>query len=253
MDARDSFSVESACYASDRPTYPPELFTWIASMCRDRRAAWDCATGNGQAAMGLAPWFDRVEATDIFAAQVAEGFALPNVRYSAQPAERTVFSDGSFDLVAVAQALHWFDFDRFWPEVRRVARDGAFFCAWGYAWFERTPELKELHAVYLDPLSQLLDRYWAPNNRILWSGYRSERIGFPFERVEAPPFAIRLSWEVERLIGYVRTWSAWKAASADPSATDDLAILEREARHRFAGRGPIPLILPIVVAAAAIS
>jgi hypothetical protein len=251
-DSRASFGVSSSAYASDRPHYPSELFAWVASMCADRRTAWDCGTGNGQAATGLAPWFDRVEATDIASAQVAQGFSAPNVRYSAQPAERTNFPESHFDLVAIAQALHWFDLKRFWPEVRRVAYPGAFFCAWGYAWFEQTPELQELNAVYLERLLPRLEPYWARENRILWNGYVKAEIALPFEHLEAPQFAIRLEWDIERVIRYVRTWSAYKAALTDPKAATAIARLEDEARARLDACGPLPLSLPLTIVAAAI-
>ena len=243
-DARSSFSIASAAYAHYRPHYPPELFAWIASACSDHRAAWDCATGNGQAAVALAAYFDAVEATDISPAQVAQDFHAPNVRYTAQPAERTDFGDGAFDLVAVAQALHWFDFAGFWPEVRRVARAGAFFCAWGYSWFRSDPEL---HERFMDPLLEQLGPHWAPENGLLWRGYPSEEIGFPFERVEAPRFSIRLSWDIAAIAAYIRTWSAYKRALADPETAASIGQLEGDALQRFAERGAFSLDMPLAV------
>lgn len=246
VDAKKTFSVDSGSYARNRPLYPAALFAWIASGCRERRAAWDCATGNGQAALGLAGYFDRVEASDISAEQIGEGFGAANVRYSEQAAERTDFHDAAFDLVAVAQALHWFDFDLFWPEVRRVAKPGAFFCAWGYGWFRCDAELRE---AYVDPLLALLDPYWAPNNRLLWEGYPSEDIRFPFERVEAPDFSIEARWDIAELAGYIRTWSPYKRALADAGAAATIARLEAEALERFAGRGRFLLDMPLAIAA----
>ena len=248
------FAVASAAYASDRPHYPQTLFGWMASACPERQAAWDCATGNGQAAIGLAPYFKRVEATDISPEQLKEAIPAPNIRYSAQPAERTDFDDDSFDLVAVAQALHWFDYERFWPEVRRVAKPDAFFCAWGYNWFDRTEELDDLHKFYLDPLVELLESHWAPNNPILWRGYRSEEIAFPFRRIDPPALAINLRWGIERLIGYVRTWSAVKQAqAADSAKAEAIAALEQEARTRFTARGAMAMALPLSIAAGRIT
>ena len=251
--ARDSFGIDSPAYAAERPHYPPALFGWIASACTEHRLAWDCATGNGQAAIGLAPYFRRVEATDLSAEQVAQGFQAPNVNYSARPAEESGFAESSFDLVAVAQALHWFDLDRFWPEVRRVAKPDAFFCAWGYSWFARDPELADLHRLYIDPLIELLDPYWAANNRILWDGYRSEEIAFPFKRLDPPPFALAVRWNIDRLIAFVRTWSGTKAAVRDPSVAQGLAELEARARAEFVSRGTLPLSMPLAIVAGRIA
>jgi SAM-dependent methyltransferase len=204
----DTFARASDDYAAARPLYPDALFRWIRETCPGHGAAWDCATGNGQAAIGLARHFDRVEATDISPEQVGEAFPGTNIRYSAQPAERTDFPDSSFDLIAVAQALHWFDHDAFWPEVRRVARPGALFCAWGYAWFRGAAPVED---ALLGPVARIVEPYWAPNNRLLWDGYVD--VGFPWPRLDPPELRIELSWPLRDIAAYVRTWSAYKRAA----------------------------------------
>lgn len=246
MDARTTFSVAPEAYAANRPTYPAALFSWIASRCRHHERAWDCGTGSGQAALGLANHFAAIEATDISDEQIGQGFGASSVRYSVQRAERTDFDDASFDLVAVAQALHWFDFDAFWPEVRRVAKPGAFFCAWGYSWFEAEVDVQ---ASFVDRILDVLKPYWAPNNRLLWDGYRSDEVHFPFPRVEAPAFAIEVQWTVAQLVGYVRTWSAYKRAQADSRSVRIIAELEADAENRLRHRDPMPFRIPITVAA----
>jgi SAM-dependent methyltransferase len=211
----NTFAAASDAYALARPSYPPSLFEWVAAQSPGTEAVWDCATGNGQAAVGLAAHFRRVEASDITPEQVRHGKARPNIHYSAQPAEGTEFAEASFDAVTVAQALHWFDFPRFWTEVRRVARPGALFCAWGYAWFRYGGEVE---AALVDPVKDLVAPYWAANNRILWDGYRDQETGFPFERIAAPAFELEHDTDVAGIAAYVRTWSAFKRASAaDPA------------------------------------
>jgi SAM-dependent methyltransferase len=211
--AENTFATGSAAYALARPLYPAALFEWIAENSVARQAAWDCATGTGQAAIGLAAHFAAVEASDVSAGQISHGPVHPRVRYSAQPAEATGFPAASFDAVTVAQALHWFDLPRFWAEVRRVARPGALFCAWGYAWFHYG---EEVEAALVRPVLALVEPFWAPNNRILWNGYRDSDIAFPFKRIAAPGFELRLDTSVERIAAYVRTWSAFKRAAGDP-------------------------------------
>ncbi|HTI66477.1 MAG TPA: class I SAM-dependent methyltransferase [Caulobacteraceae bacterium] len=212
MEAASTFAVASDAYARSRPSYPDALFDWIADQCAAREAAWDCATGNGQAAVALARRFARVEATDISPQQLAQAFQEPNIRYAPQRAERTDFTDASFDVVTVAQALHWFDFDKFWPEVRRVTRPGGLFCAWGYGGFEAEPAVMR---TYVRPLLDLLEPFWAKENQILWRGYGVDEVRFPFPTL-APP-SLRLVGEqgAPQLVEYVRTWSAYKRADAD--------------------------------------
>jgi ubiquinone/menaquinone biosynthesis C-methylase UbiE len=202
----NAFSEVSERYALARPLYPRELYEWLASQCPLRRIAWDCATGNGQAAVGLAPYFEKIRASDISAEQIAHRIASANVEYSTQSAESTNFPDATFDLIVVAQALHWFDFPRFWAEVRRVARPGALFCAWGYSWPTTPPEIdRELVA----PFRDLVEPFWLENNRVLWDGYPSEAIQFPFASLpEVPEFELRTHWTLPQLIAYLKTWSA---------------------------------------------
>lgn len=249
MEGRETFSVSSETYARSRPQYPAELFEWLASQCVGHTAAWDCATGNGQAALGLANYFDRVEATDISFEQVKNRFHAPRVYYSVQPAEDTTFPAASFDLVAVAQALHWFDFERFWPEVRRTSRRDGFFCAWGYAWFKCGPALE---AALFTPIRELLSPYWAHENGILWRGYDSEEVRFPFPQVEAPSFSIELKWDIETIVRYVGTWSAYKLASSDPCVARSLATIAQNATALFRSK-PLPLTIPLSVIAGRIS
>ena len=250
MDGRETFSVASDVYASNRPQYPAELFAWVASECECREAAWDCATGNGQAALGLAPHFRRVDATDISAEQIGLGFPAANVSYSVQAAEKTTFPAASFDLVAVAQALHWFDLKRFWAEVRRTAKPNAFFCAWGYAWFECD---RELDAALFAPIRRVLEPYWARENRIIWRGYRSEDVLFPFRRVEAPSFAIELSWDIRSILRHIGTWSAYKRAITDPKAALSVTEIEQDSVAQFRTSGPFPLRAPLFVVAGRVS
>jgi SAM-dependent methyltransferase len=199
----DAFSDDAEHYSTARPVYPRALFQVFAALAPATQTAWDCGTGNGQAALGLAEFFDCVEATDASAEQIAQAQPHPRVRYRTALAEASGLADGSVDLVSVAQALHWFDRDRFFSEVRRIARPGALMAAYGYNWFYVSPAIDELTDRWL---LQPVQSYWSPNNRLLWDGYRT--IAFPFEEVASPCLAIHLTWTLDRLFDYYLTWSA---------------------------------------------
>src|SRR5437879_2833438 len=109
---KDNFSKRSHLYARFRPTYPRQLFEFLISLVPERQAAWDCGTGNGQVAAVLAGYFDKVYATDISENQIKHAVEKPNVVYKIEAAEQTSFPDELFDLITVAQAVHWFDFSR---------------------------------------------------------------------------------------------------------------------------------------------
>lgn len=219
---RNTFAANPAGYAAARPRYPEALFSWVAARAPGIARAWDCACGNGQAAVGLAAHFEAVHATDVSVEQVTHALPHPRVRYAVAAAESTPFAPATFDAVTVAQALHWFSYDRFWPEVRRIARPGALFCAWGYDWLDCPPHVMD---ALVTPFREVIGPYWSERNRILWNGYRDADTGFPFDRIEVPAFAIELSWTAGELLAYLRTWSAYQRSREDPARAatiDDL-------------------------------
>jgi hypothetical protein len=92
---KDHFSGHAACYQQFRPDYPGPLFAYLGSLCPEHALAWDCATGNGQAAVALAPYFAKVIATDFSAQQIEEAQSDPKVRYRVAPADNVPIEDGS--------------------------------------------------------------------------------------------------------------------------------------------------------------
>jgi len=64
MTFKDHFSKQAEVYAKARPTYPDELFEYLAGLAPAKKLCWDCATGNGQAALPLSRYFNKVAATD---------------------------------------------------------------------------------------------------------------------------------------------------------------------------------------------
>jgi SAM-dependent methyltransferase len=210
MAFADHFSEKSGLYAAARPTYPAALFAAIAAAAPARDRAWDCATGTGQAALGLAARFAHVEATDASAQQVANAAAHPRVRYTAQLAERTDFAGATFDAVTVAQALHWFDLDRFYAEARRVLRPGGVIAAWAYDWSAVTPAVDfalERH------LLVKIKPYWPEQVNRMQASFM--QMPFPFAPVALPAVRIEMAWTLAQYLAYVETWSATRAYVAE--------------------------------------
>lgn len=240
----NTFSEQSAQYARARPTYPAALYDWLASQAPARDAVWDCATGSGQAAVGLAPRFRRVYATDVSAEQLAHAVTLPNVHYQVAPAEASGLQGRSVDAITVAQALHWFDHSRFWTEVFRVARPGAFFCAWGYSWMVCPGRVNDL---LIEPYRALLLPFWAPQNRILWDGYKRADIALPFEPIGCPAFEIVTRWTVDEIIDFMATWSAFKLSRVDTRAVDALSRAARAVRDAVDPGKELTVRMPIAM------
>jgi len=224
MDFKDHFSGHAALYRRYRPTYPAAVFASLAARAPRRALAWDAGAGNGQAALLLAEHFDSVVATDPSAEQLGASPAHPRVRYDVSPAERSGLPDASVDLCISAQALHWFDFEGYWAEVRRVSRPGALLAALTY----NHPRVSAAVDVVLDAYIASILGDWPPERRHVNAGYAT--IPIPFRAV-APE-----SWPMERLDdfeafwGYCATWSAAQRASrrlgADPRAPFEDAMRE---------------------------
>ena len=205
MRFHDHFSGHAEDYARFRPTYPVALYAFLAGTVDARETAWDCATGNGQAAVGLAAHFARVIATDASSPQIAHAAAHPRVEYRVADATASGLPDASVDLVAVAQALHWFDTPAFYAEVRRVVKPGGVCAAWGYGLMRVTPAVD---AAVEHFYREVVGPYWPPERAHLEQEYRT--LGYPFAELTAPAFAMETTWSLAGLLGYLATWSAAK-------------------------------------------
>lgn len=203
MSFRDLFSRDAASYATFRPRYPAVLFQWLAGLVTRRVQAWDCATGNGQAAVALAAHFDRVHATDASAQQIANAQSHARVTYRVALAEHSGLDSDSTNLVTVAQALHWLDRDAFFTEAGRVLGSGGVVAAWCYALARIEPRID----AHVDRMyHETLRHDWTPERRLVDEGYSS--VAMPFARIETPAFVMQHSWTLAELLGYLGTWSA---------------------------------------------
>ncbi len=241
MDNARSFGAHAGAYKAGRPTYPDALFDWLAQLSPAREAVWDCATGSGQAALALAERFDRVFATDVDAAQLEQAEPHPHIVYRVAPAEASGLPDDSADLITAATALHWFAGKPFWDEVRRVGRPGSMFAGWVYSDIVVPQAVEE---ALVEPVRRLIDPFWAEGNRIAMAGYTAAALEFPFAEVTAPPFAVEVSWNAERLIAYLRTWSAHTRGMKEPSLAPRLIAAEEAALDRFGGE-PFEVRMPL--------
>lgn len=203
MSFKDHFSGHAALYAKYRPDYPPELYAYLATLTPHCDIALDCATGNGQAAVGLARYFSKVVATDGSVQQLRNAQRAERVAYVANFAEQPAFRDASIDLVTAAQAAHWFDHERFYAQVRRVLRPQGALAIWTYGMASIVPGID---AVIADFYLNAVGEYWPPERRFVEAGYKN--MPFPFREVAVPALQLKMQWDLDALMGYVSTWSA---------------------------------------------
>ncbi|RPI81702.1 MAG: class I SAM-dependent methyltransferase [Chloroflexi bacterium] len=203
MNFPDHFSKLARQYARYRPRYPDDLYAFLSAVVHGHELAWDCGTGSGQAAVGLANYFDIVIATDASEDQIAHAAPHPKVEYRQEKSENVSLPDASCDLVTVAVAVHWFDLPLFYQEVWRVLKPGGVLAVWGYSELQITPEIDK---IILEYQYEVLDGYWPDGIHYLFEKYRT--LPFPFQELPHPEFNMTTHWNLDELTGFLASWSA---------------------------------------------
>ncbi|AXQ23740.1 class I SAM-dependent methyltransferase [Acinetobacter wuhouensis] len=219
---KDLFSSGSQLYQQARPSYPPEVIQEILNHVPARGFAWDCGAGSGQFTQLLAPYFDHIVATDISAQQLQHAPYFDNVSYQVQASEKTTFPALGFDLITVAQAIHWFDFDAFYREVCRTLKPDGVLAVIGYGLIQ--VENQAVNALVQRLYCEQLNGYWDAERRFIDEEYQT--IPFPFEEIQVPAFKMQYQWTAAQLLKYLSTWSAVKHyCEKNPSLDHPLVAL----------------------------
>lgn len=205
--SKDYFSTQSATYRQFRPTYPAALFDALATHLPAGARVLDCATGNGQAARAWHGRGVRVVASDLSFAQLSHAEDSTDIHYVQCRAEHAPFADRSFDLITIAQALHWFDFDAFYAEARRLLKPTGLLAAWTYSFLEVSRQLgADIDATVRWFYHDIIGSYWPPERRWVDEQYRT--IPFPLNDLAVPSLTIELDWRLDDVLGYLGSWSA---------------------------------------------
>lgn len=196
------FNTNASAYTRARPSWPDDLFDWIAAQAGGRRLAVDVGAGSGQASVVLKRYFRKVIAVEPGAELLAQIPALPGLERVQQRGEDLDLPERA-NVVTAFQSLHWFAGEAFNARVQRSVVPGGLFVAAGYVWFKVTPEVDALLHRELLPV---LAPYWARQNRLLFDNYLT--LQFPWEEIAPPAAQIRLRWTRAELLDYLGTWSA---------------------------------------------
>jgi ubiquinone/menaquinone biosynthesis C-methylase UbiE len=202
---KNYFQQGAEAYNKFRPSYPPELIAYVSSISSKHSIAWDCATGNGQAAVLLADYFSTVIATDASSTQIQKATKTSGVHYQVATAEHSGIQKNSIDLITVAQAFHWFNQASFTTEARRVLKDKGVIAIWTYNLLSVE---KPIDALLQHFYTDIVGEYWPKERRLVEEGYKN--IHLPFSEIKPPTFNMTAKWDFEQLLGYLATWSASK-------------------------------------------
>jgi SAM-dependent methyltransferase len=253
MTFKDHFSRQAADCAKFRPGYPQELFAYLGSIAPNRELAWDCGTGNGQAAVGLALVFDRIIATDASEKQIANAEPQERVEYRVVAAENSGIESETIDLIMVAQALHWFDFYRFYAEARRVLKHNGVLAASAYNLLHIEPAIDQVVNRYY---YEVVGPFWPPERKLI---KEFAELPFPLHEIHPPQFEMTAHWNLEYLMGYLRSWSSTQrfiaANNCDPleEIGKDLSAAWGDPNQRRRVVWPLTLRVGVKSQAAAVS
>ncbi|MDZ7804781.1 class I SAM-dependent methyltransferase [Thiohalophilus sp.] len=240
MAFADHFSKQATDYTRYRPHYPPELFDYLVSLCPQYERALDVATGNGQAAVALGEHFAKVIGCEPSLAQLRNAQKQHTLEYLCSTAEQLPFPDETFDLISVAQAVHWFDHARFNAEAVRLLKPGGVLAIWGYGLFSIAPAID---ALINDYYAHTLKGYWPEERHWIERSYAD--LPFPFAQLDTPAFHIQAQWTLPEVIGYLATWSATQRYLADYNHNPLPALEQRLAEHWPDPSQPKPIQWPI--------
>jgi len=166
--------------------------------------------------------FDHVIATDASEKQIANAQSHDKVQYRVAPAENSGIGPETIDLIMVAQALHWFDLDRFYAEARRVLKADGVLAASAYNLLHIEPAVDAIVNRYYH---EVVGPFWPPERELV---ERFANLSFPFHEIDTPQFEMTVQWNLDHLLGYLRTWSSTQrfiaAKGSDPleQITDEL-------------------------------
>jgi SAM-dependent methyltransferase len=226
-EIKDNFSAGSGNYATFRPESPKVLYDFLLQQAHSFDAAWDVGTGNGQVAVVLAEHFKSVYGTDISTKQLANAVQKENITYKEERAEHSSLADNSIDLITAGQAFHWFDFDAFYTEVRRVAKPGTLLAIWTYNLLSIDKGI--IDDIINDFYFNTVGPYWDAERKYVDEGYQNVII--PFEEIKTPVFPMEKRWNLEQFLGYISTWSSVQHYKNKENADPVPILAERLKNH----------------------
>jgi hypothetical protein len=113
-------------------------------------------------------------------------------------------------------------------------------------------------AVSIPPVDAVVDRlyrdtlgpFWPPERAHVDAGYRT--LPFPWPELIAPPLAIEESWDLDRFVGYLGTWSA-VSAYRRKNGEDAVALVAPALREAWGSQAERTITWDLAVRAGRVS
>jgi len=206
-------------YAKFRPDYSDSVFHEIIKRHHGKRElAIDVGAGTGQASVPLTKYFNKVIAYDPSPGQLEQSVKANNLEYIQSIAEKIPLPDKCVDLLVSAQAVHWFNFDQFFNETKRLLRPGGLLALWCYSLCSVTNNEEADHI--LKEYYKIVRPYFEEGRKYIDNHYID--IVPPYPNVERISLSMPKEVTRESFVGYLETFSGlnnWRKKY--PNSTDD--------------------------------
>ena len=220
-------------YHRGRPFHHPRSLARVQAIVGDAPVdrAIDLACGTGMSTVALADVAGFVVGVDASLEMLRAARQAPNCAYLFAHAEALPFPDGSFDAATCCSGVHWFDQERFFAELRRVLRPGAWVGLYDHYFLGEMIDVPE----FAEWTRIALERYPLPP--------RNPQVGDPrslapvgFEAVDDEFFTDDIQMTREQFADYQLTISTFVAAAERGTPREELrAWLLASTAPLFAG------------------
>ncbi|XP_074655132.1 putative methyltransferase DDB_G0268948 [Tubulanus polymorphus] len=252
-------------YVKSRFSYPHDLRDIILDyLKKDSRyrppfgQLIDVGCGSGQSTPLFADHFQTLIGVDCSQAQIEEATRRnihENIEYRIGDSTSLPMKDESTDLVIVSVALHWFDLQKFYAEVRRILKPGGLLAVWNYRYFtvhyDQTPD--NTNAI-TDVCKKLIDDWFSEIDGHIGPPPKNDNCmaGTPpcFQNEKRFETAVEMIWSVNELVFYTSTLSSYDILKAkypdrDISAETKELLLEALNFPETAGDTKLLIRFPI--------
>jgi SAM-dependent methyltransferase len=224
-----SFAAVADAYERGRPGYPEEAVRWLTGGAP--ADVLDLGAGTGKLTRPLVALGHRVTAVEPLAEMRDRlAAALPGVTVLEGSAESIPLLGAASDVVACAQAFHWFDHAAALPEIARVLRPGGRLALVWNKRDDRVPWVAELSALIGSESVAIGD----VDEPIVASGL--------YGPVERATFTYRQELDRDRLLDLVRSRSYCAVLTPDERAPVLAAVERVFEEHAADGRIELPYL-----------
>lgn len=145
------FASAAERYARGRRYFHPQAIDRVRELLQleqplDR--ALDVGCGTGLSTRALRAIATQVTGVDPSADMIAQAQGAPGIEYCVGAAEDLPFADAQFDLLTLAQVVHWLDHGRFFKEAHRVLRPQGWLAIYDNFFTAEAPALPQFQRWY---------------------------------------------------------------------------------------------------------